>query len=181
MEIFSKAPQFITIVSFELEKESGTWKQIQRKSGHLWFLSLLYCLYPNGDQVLLILLPQYSFFFLLVVLFEPTIISCLGNSNVDSQLVTLLQVCLSQRLYVSCSRIMNLELNFSHLIPLLRILRGSPLSLMSSLSSVVGTTKPSNWCPSWSFLGHMPVEILCSAAVHHLLQVVFHFQLRLDT
>lgn len=140
----------------------------KRKNEHLWFLSFLYSSYPNDHQVLLTLLPKYN---PSIDLFKPIIISCLGNSNVTSQLVTLLHVCLSGSLYVSCVRMINLELISTHLLSLLVTLKGSLVSLMSSPSSIVCTTKPSKRCSSWTFMGHI------SDSDFMLLQLFFHSKL----
>ena len=68
---------------------------------------------------------DYSFP-LSIAIVEPTIISCLGNRNVASQLVTPLQVRPSQNLNISYSGRMPLEFNSAHLIPFLRTPEGLP-------------------------------------------------------
>lgn len=55
-----------------------------------------------------------------------------------------------------------LDLSFAHLIPLLRTVKGAPLSLLSGLSSTAYTTKLSKWCPRWSFFSHIPLQTWCS-------------------
>lgn len=143
-----------------MENKCETWEQIQRKNGHLQCLSSFYSSYPNNHQVLLSLPPHHyptiATINPTIAFFEPIIISCLGKCDVASQVVPLLQVCPSRSPHLSCLRMKNLELSCAHLIPLLGTLKGSPVSLMSRLSSIICTSKPPTRCPSWTFLGHVP-------------------------
>lgn len=129
---------------------------------------------------------NFTFFILfspLHAILEPTVISCLGSCNVASQLLTLLQVCPSQSLNVSCCGIMKLELNSAHLILFLRTLKGSPVSLMSVPSSTAHTQNLQNSVPADCSWVISVIQTLCSCYIplHHTRQAASHFQLCLDT